>query len=230
MHTVLLIGSGRLSRHLQYWNSLHENPLSLLNWNRKNHSSNELTELLKKADAIWLAISDSALSDFFSANLAGFKKPVVHFSGAFHDERMISVHPLMSFPEELMENSVYARVHFAVTGASSLQSVLPGFKNAFSVLPAEQKAFYHALCVMTGNFPQLLWSETAKEFQNLKIPSRAVETYIQQITTNFIQLKQAALTGPLVRKDFSTIEKNLHSLQKSKLKKIYEAFTGVFTL
>lgn len=229
MHTVLLVGSGRLSRHLVYWNSLQKSPLKFHTWNRQSHTSEELQSFLKKADFVWLAISDSALVSFFEQNLSHIQIPVVHFSGALHDARMISAHPLMSFPEQLMNPEVYPKIHFALTGVSTLQQALPYFQNSFSLIDEKQKAFYHALCVVAGNFPQFLWSETLSEFERLQIPSVAVDAYIQQVATNFIQLKSKALTGPLIRQDTVTIEKNINSLEKSKLQKIYSAFAEVFT-
>lgn len=229
MHNVLLIGSGRLSQHLIYWNSLQRSPLQIQQWNRKSHTIEDLQSLFKKVDLIWLAISDSALVSFFEQHLSGLKVQVVHFSGALHDSRMISAHPLMSFPTELMQAAVYPQIHFALTGTTSLQQALPGFSNSFSLLDEKHKALYHALCVVAGNFPQLLWNESFQGFQNLEIPAAAVETYIKQITENFLQLKSKSLTGPLVRKDYITVEKNLAALENSKLKKIYEAFKGAFT-
>jgi hypothetical protein len=229
MQTALLIGSGRFARHLQYWVSLHKESVQLLNWNRKSNSIDELNEYLKKADFIWLAISDSSLLSFYEQHLTTTKAKCIHFSGAFHDERLVSAHPLMSFPDELMKKEVYPSIHFALTGVNSLTEALPHFLNSYSLLPPQDKAFYHALCVITGNFPQLLWSETLKEFEKIKIPHSAIEVYINQITANFIQLKQKSLTGPFIRKDFSTINKNLQALATSKLKLIYQKFVEVFT-
>lgn len=229
MHKVLLVGSGRLSHHLVYWNSLQKSPLQISNWNRKSHSLDQLKTEIHKADLIWLAISDSALIQFYEEHLSQVKIPVVHFSGALHDTRMISAHPLMSFPLELMSADVYSKIHFVLTGTKNLQQVLPGFINSFSLIDENQKAFYHSLCVVAGNFPQLLWNESLTEFKKLDIPSQAVESYIRQITQNFLLLKEKSLTGPLVRKDQITIERNLKSLENSKLKKIYDAFKGAFS-
>ncbi len=226
--SILLIGSGRLARHLKHWNSLLKTPNTLLTWNRS-----EPTDLLNKhlvcAQLIWLCVSDSAIIPFYEQHLTATKSSVVHFSGALNDARLISAHPLMSFPEPLFADPVYENIHFSVTGVINIDQVLPGFENSFSVLPAEHKAFYHALCVVSGNFPQLLWTETFSKFQDLQIPEKAFDTYIRQITENFIQLKQAALTGPLMRKDFSTIEKNQASLVGSNLENIYKTFAQTFT-
>ncbi len=229
MPKILLVGSGRLARHLNYWNSLSITPSEIQIWSRRQNSLDELYTWGQKADIVWLAISDSSLVHFYEEHFSSFRKPIVHFSGALDDARLISAHPLMSFPTELMPPEVYGQIHFVVTGTDTLKKILPGFQNSFSLLKAQNKAFYHALCVMAGNFPQLLWSEIFPSFEKLHIPDRAVETYIKQITINFIELRNNSLTGPLVRKDQITIEKNLTSLTNSKLKTIYQNFVEVFT-
>ena len=226
--TVLLVGNGRLAKHLKHWNQLVQLPNELLIWHRLQ-TQDQLKLHLQKASVVWLAISDSAIINFYNQHLSSFNKTVVHFSGALNDERLISAHPLMTFTNELFDKSIYQKIHFSLTGASALQKALPNFKNGFSQVQSDHKALYHALCVLTGNFPQLLWNETLKEFRNLNIPDSAVELYIQQVCANFIQQKEKALTGPLVRKDFKTIESNLESLStKTTLKNIYSSFNENF--
>ena len=226
--TVLLIGSGRLAKHLLHWNQLVQRANQILVWNRQQ-SQDLLKTYIQQSSSIWLAISDSAIVDFYNQHLSSANKTVVHFSGALHDERLFSAHPLMTFSNELFDNSVYEKIHFCITGVNNLQAALPGFTNSYSEVRFDDKSLYHALCVLTGNFPQLLWNETLKEFRNLNIPDSAVEIYIQQVAANFIQLKEKALTGPLVRKDLKTIDSNLQSLgAKPVLKNIYTTFNENF--
>lgn len=238
---TLLIGSGRLARHLRHWTQLNkvsnqsinlagsQKDSVLMTWNRS-----EPTELLKTqletSHIVWLAISDKAIVPFYEQYLKNTRAKVVHFSGALYDPRLIGAHPLMSFPENLLENEVYGRVHFAVDeSVENLQALLPGFDNSFFKIPADKKALYHALCVAAGNFPQLLWSLSLKEFRNLNVPDTAIELYLKQITESFISLKEKSFTGPLVRGDHETMEKNLLSLSKNtSLSEIYKTFAGVY--
>ena len=227
--SILLIGSGRLATHLAHWQSLQSHKLDLHTWNRQQ-PIRELHAFLERQPLVWLAISDSALTMFFEEHLARYNLKVVHFSGALHDPRMFSAHPLMSFTKKLFTDSFYQSIHFVITGVDRLDTAMPGFKNSFSVIPANQKAFYHALCVMAGNFPQLLWNEIFKEAANLKIPAVAFETYLKTITQNFIEQKGDALTGPIVRNDSITIQKNIEALeQNQKLQATYKTFAEEFT-
>lgn len=225
---VLLIGSGRLAKHLQHWHRLLKLPYSITTWSR-SESSTTLQAHLQTHRLVWLAISDSSLTQFYNEYLAGSGAQVVHFSGALNNERMISAHPLMSFSHDLYELQDYQKIYFCLTGAHSLSEILPGFQNAYGILPGDQKPLYHALCVLTGNVPQMLWSKTLENFRQLNIPDSAVEAYIQRTTANFVELKEKSVTGPIARKDVSTIEKNVQALTPFNfLKKIYIQFAEEF--
>lgn len=225
---VLLIGSGRLAKHLHHWHRLLKLPYSVTTWSR-NESLSTLQTHLQSHRLVWLAISDSSLAAFYSEHLSGAGARVVHFSGAFHDDRMVSAHPLMSFSHDLYQLEDYQKIYFSLTGISSLAEVLPGFENTFGALPAEQKPLYHALCVLSGNVPQMLWSKTLENFRQLHIPDSAVDAYIQKTTENFIELKEKSVTGPIARGDHSTIEKNTQALAPfTFLKKIYTQFAEEF--
>ena len=226
--TILLIGSGRLALHLKHWNNLLEKPNHLLFWDR-SQSSEKLAEYLKSAALVWLAISDKAIVPFFETLLAEAGVKVIHFSGALSDPRLCCAHPLMSFPLSLLPDDSYRQICFVVEAPSELSCAMPGFKNKFTVLSTENKSYYHALCVLAGNFPQLLWNEIAGKMQQLHLPPEGLDLYIKQITDNYINLKDLSLTGPIARRDFLTIDKNLDSLSESpKLKNIYSIFTKEF--
>ena len=227
-HSILLIGSGRLAKHLLHWNALLIKPNQIKTWNR-SEDPKVLKQFLDESTAVWLAISDSAISPFFEQHLIHYNGNVIHFSGALHDSRMKCAHPLMTFPNELMPDSTYQQIYFALTGASTLSEVLPGFTNSSFVLPEKEKPLYHALCVVAGNFPQLLWNEIDQKRNALKIPETAFNVYLQQSLNNFMKLKSSALTGPLVRNDLETIAKNTKALANTKLQSIYTAFVKEFS-
>lgn len=226
--TILLIGSGRLSKHLGHWFQLNKFPSSrILTWDR-HQDPHALNRYAAQATHIWLAISDSALVPFYEKYLAGHEARCVHFSGALHDDRLISAHPLMSFSDLLYTDEFYSQIHFALTGCETLSEALPGFQNPSFPLKAELKPLYHALCVVAGNFPQLLWNEVYKIADKQKIPTEAFDLYIQQITQNFLNLKSSSITGPLIRKDVSTVHKNIEALATSPLQSIYQSFSQEF--
>ncbi|OFZ28737.1 MAG: hypothetical protein A2622_06545 [Bdellovibrionales bacterium RIFCSPHIGHO2_01_FULL_40_29] len=226
--TILLIGSGRLAKHLQHWNSLLEKPNTLLTWDR-SQDPHALVKYLNQCHIVWLAIRDSAIIPFYETHLAGSDIPVVHFSGALTDRRLSWAHPLMSFPEGLLAQYVYHSISFAIGANTDLDQLLPGFKNSSFIVSDEHKPLYHALCVVAGNFPQLLWNEVDKSLAQLQIPDLAFQNYLSQVLQNFLTLKEKSLTGPLVRNDHLTINKNMASLNGTKLQTIYAAFVKEFS-
>lgn len=230
--TILLVGSGRLAKHLQLWNSTLSAPHQLLHWDR-SLPIELLQQHFIRSQIVWLAITDSAIVKFYEENFAKISTlnhsvKFVHFSGALHHPLLIAAHPLMTFAAELYDKKIYGQIHFILTGCQNIQEALPNFNNSFSLLEADDKAFYHALCVIAGNFPQMLWSEVSAQFNQLNIPPEALSVYIQQVTNNFIQHNSNALTGPFARKDLSTLHQNLNSLKHSPLQKIYQSFLDVF--
>lgn len=226
--TILLVGSGRLALHLQHWNTLIPKPNKIISWNR-SQTVEALQQLILEADLVWLAISDSSLVSFYEKYFLESGKKIIHFSGALYDPRMSSAHPMMSFPNSVLPDATYQVIGFAIQGADNLQELMPGFSNSFFQVSAVDKPFYHALCVIAGNFPQILWNEVAKQLPDLKIPESSYHTYISQVLNNYLALKEKSLTGPLVRQDEITLQKNEDALiDHPQLQNIYQAFTKEF--
>ncbi|UOF00724.1 DUF2520 domain-containing protein [Bdellovibrio reynosensis] len=219
--SYLLIGSGRVARHLGHY--LHLSNINYQSWDR-SQDPHALGRKVAGASHVLLAISDSAIEGFYRQRLAGHDITVVQFSGAHHFEGMISAHPLMTFGPELYDLSFYKKIHFTLTGADHLNKALPGFENPFSVIEASEKALYHAYCVLGGNFTTLLAAKMLSGFAELKIPAEAAEVYLQKVLTNTLAAPDKALTGPLVRKDAATVEANLTALKNDPYQEVYKAF------
>lgn len=209
--SFLLIGSGRLAQHLRFYFSQLNAPL--LFWSR-NQSEVELKNLLSKQPTVLLAISDQALSSFYLNHLKPAGIRTLHFSGALHLEDTVCCHPLMTFGPDLYELETYKSIHFALTGIQKIQDIFSFLPNPSFVLKAEDKALYHALCVLSAAGAQSIWMQTLNSFKRLGLPPEALKPYVKQIGLNFSKSGQAALTGPWIRRDFLTIEKNKQALQE----------------
>jgi predicted short-subunit dehydrogenase-like oxidoreductase (DUF2520 family) len=223
--SYLLIGSGRVARHLAHYFQLSN--ITYESWDR-SQDPHALARKVSKATHVLVAISDSALEGFFRQHVAGHDVTAVHFSGALNIEGMIAAHPLMTFGADLYDLKSYQQIHFTLTGASELRGALPGLQNPFSILPAEQKALYHAFCVVGGNFVSLLMGEMFRGLGELHIPADAGKVYLEKVFENTFKNPQSAPTGPLIRKDVPTVQKNLQALEATNLKPLYEAFVKTY--
>lgn len=220
--SYLIIGSGRLATHLSHYFKLLN--VEALQWNR-SQSTEGLKEFLSLKPTVILAISDSALENFFQEHLFGMNLTVVHCSGAFHSDHMVSCHPLMTFGPALYDLDSYKKIFFAVTGIESLQQLFPFLSNSSFVLNAKDKPLYHALCVLSAAGAQKIWIESEKFLSGMGVPYGAMKPYLKQITENYLSNGSSALTGPWVRGDEKTIQKNLDALSQTtsdSLFKIYD--------
>ena len=88
----------------------------------------------------------------------------------------------------------------------TFSDLLPGFPNPNFPLEASKRSYYHALCVMTGNFPYILWCKAQKEFsEKFNLPGDILVPLIQKTLKNCFLKGIQELTGPLSRGD----EKNI---------------------
>lgn len=229
--TYAIIGNGRVARHFAHYLNLLKIPF--LQWSRSIHSEKDLQNIVSNASHILLLISDNAIETFIYEHLYSCslkQKVLIHFSGSLVTPLALSVHPLMTFSSELYDLSVYKTIPFIYEENSSpFSDLFPQLSNPNYPLSPSLKPLYHTLCVMSNNFTTLLWQKFYQELsQTLNLPINAIHPFIQQTFHNLLQSPQTALTGPLVRKDESTISSNLKTLENDPFRNIYKAFLETY--
>jgi len=235
-----LIGAGRVAKHFTHF--LKAKGFDVLNWSRCNNpqfnslkitdsqSAEERLDILaEQTSHILLAINDDAIQ--FFADKYSHDHSVIHFSGSFHCENSIGIHPLMTFGPELYENSFYDQIPFIIDQQITLSDILPGLNNPFFSIDASKKNLYHCLCSMSGNFTQLLLNNTMGKLQDeFNLPPEALALYLKQVINNSIDNPGNSLTGPLTRSDKGTINRHKMALKGSPELDLYEAFEKYYKL
>ena len=223
----LIIGRGRLARHLTHYFSLLQ--FSYRVWHR-GMSIQLLQQHLHESTHVLLAIRDDAIDAFYQDHLQHIHIIPVHFSGSTVNKVIYGAHPLMTFHDKLYDLARYQSIPFIVDDhAPDFSSLLPGLPNIHVRLSSEKKAKYHALCVLSGNFSCILWQKLFDTFSNeFNIPSSFAHPYLMQQIQNLLLHPQSALTGPLVRQDHSTIENNLKALEGDPFQLIYKSFVDCY--
>lgn len=224
----LLIGSGRLARHLSFYFK-HLN-LNFDTSSRRDHSPSELNNKIKGSDVVLLAISDGGISSFYDSQSENAAEKIwVHFSGALHHPEILGFHPLMSFGSDLYDPKTYLSIPFiSEMEQKSFEQVFPELPNPHFKISKEKKALYHAYCVMGGNFTQLLWWMVEEAFEKeLGLPAASLHSIKSQVFSNTLKDSKSALTGPLVRGDSETIEKNILALEGN-TPALYREFVNVY--
>lgn len=233
--SYLLIGSGRVARHLAHYFTLESIPFAT--WSRTpaappsmGHVIHDLRDNV--ATHILLAVSDPAIEGFLEQNSCFKDRICVHFSGALTIKGAQGTHPLMTFGTQLYSREIYREIPFVVErGARTFHELLPGLSNPFYTIAAEQKTLYHALCVLSGNFSVLLWEKAFHDFsERLGLPKEVLLPYLRQTTANLIEagVGQSVLSGPLVRRDHATVDRHLAALSGDPFQNVYRAMVEAY--
>ena len=229
----ILIGKGKLARHLHHYFHLVESPHKHFD-DARDLNEPDLYRKIREVNSIWILTSDQSIesvshelkSRMIEEDINPDAYTWIHSSAATSISGMHTFHPLMTFAEELYTLEQYKEVPFAIISEKTeeVRTKFP-LPNPTFTIPDEQRAFYHASAVMMSNLPILLWSLTSRETQKkLSLDPSIFHPILKQTLGNFIHSGESALTGPIARKDHATIEKNLIAITNTPLFKIYEAF------
>ena len=226
--SYLLIGSGRVAKHFQGYLKGLSIPFQV--WSRQQNSLQELILFSKNGSPILLLISDSAIAEFIERHSFLKGKRLVHFSGCLSVAGTSSAHPLMTFAPEPYDLETYQKIPFVISELGpDFSQLLPGLPNTAYRISEQLRTYYHALCVLSGNFTTLLWQKCFMELEaRFQIPREAAYPYLKQMMQNLLKSSPLALTGPLARGDQATIAANLQALENDAFQQVYQAFVEAY--
>lgn len=219
-----IIGDGRMASHFAAYLQLSKIPFK--QWSRRDHSKVDPVDYLKGSRAVFLLIKDDAISGFVEDHPGLKKMNPIHFSGSLYLQEIPSIHPLMTFSKELYSLEKYRSIPFIYEkGKTSLKDVLPELPNPSQPMDFRKKSLYHSLCVMSGNFTTMLWQKAFTDFRDkLDLDAELLIPYMDQTVENLKTNWVDALTGPLARKDRTTIERNMNALSGDLYREVYRSF------
>lgn len=229
----LLVGNGKVSRHFaKYFSDLN---LSFETWQTPRAISSDFFKNFR-ATHVWILVSDRAIESVAAsirAGLApGLNPQMLHASGATVVSGVLGAHPLMTFGQALYDEEAYRRIPFVVENPLNgevTSSLLGGLPNAAVFLDPKNRALYHSLVSVAGNFPALLWTEVFERFEcELGLPHEILAPFLFQTLTNVLESGEAALTGPLIRGDLPTVKNHRAALAGTALSPLYGAFEDFF--
>jgi len=232
-----ILGGGRLARHFSHYFQLLKishscwvrDDLSQFNSLDLPDTEERLKATVDGVECVLLLVSDTGIGSLLKQYPFLREKRLIHCSGALSFAGVAGAHPLMTFADSLYDLQTYQSVPFVLESGWEFSDLFPGLANPNFSVSVEDKALYHAMCVMAGNFAQLLWKAVSDRFEHqFKLPAETLFPYLGQLAPNFIQAPDSALTGPLVRNDVQTIERNLNSLSGDSLQGLYRAFIECF--
>lgn len=238
-YSTSLIGIGALgSRFLHFLKSSKNFELkqiiSTKNYSEftipQNVSVNYSIEKISQVEVVFLCLPDSLIFETLEKieKLKIEKLTVVCFSGSLTPNQKLNfsygfLHPVNSFPEKSTSHNDLKKIFWNLLGdsqfseiAKSVVSELEG--QIFELKSENSKPLYHTSCVLASNLVTSLLTTAeeslSKALQNPKQAKTILHILVKSSVENyFLTEKEKALSGPVKRKDFETVEKNLNSLK-----------------
>lgn len=226
----LVIGSGRLAHHLQFFYQCYG--IESLSWSRQQYGDltteqgrSQLTHLVEESSCALIAISDAQLAAFIQSASFPLNYPFAHCSGALHLEGVQGFHPLMTFSWDLYASEIYKKIPWICADEESYKNRSLFFSDIpmslHKIYPA-QKLLYHSLCSLLVATINLPWTESFKIFeQELSLPKEVLFPIFDRIVQNVKEVGRDGLTGPIARNDTHLLAKQLKALETVHLDGIY---------
>lgn len=189
-----------------------------------------IENLDSKIEVVFLCLPDSLIFETLEKieKLKIEKLTVVCFSGSLTPNQKLNfsygfLHPVNSFPEKNTSHNDLKKIFWNLLGdsqfseiAKSVVSELEG--QIFELKSENSKPLYHTSCVLASNLVTSLLTTAeeslSKALQNPKQAKTILHILVKSSVENyFLTEKEKALSGPVKRKDFETVEKNLNSLK-----------------
>jgi hypothetical protein len=226
---IVLFGAGRLGRSLAPYFRFLGCETTLIDRRAAATDRGEVIALIGEADIVAAALPDDSLAPWHDAwkETIG-ARPAVHFSGTARVPGMIAYHPLYSFSGAEVQPAVMRTIIIArERGDPPFSSHIPTLPNPEIEIAAQDRARYHALAVLAGNFPAFVWNMTAAAYREQfpELPADALATYFTGLVDRFREDPVNSFTGPVARRDAGTVQANLAALKHApKLEALYLAF------
>ncbi len=147
------------------------------------------------------------------------------FSDVNNSVGLVSLHPNISFADEVLDDSWYDFVYFGLTASDekSYDFIVRNFNiNSSNILKVADidKAKYHAAAVLSSNLIMPILNSAVHVYKSIGIDDEFARKLTSSLAVSACQnLKHGAvkdvITGPLARKDYKTVEKHLLNLNGS---------------
>lgn len=179
----------------------------------------DLTTAAAGVDLLVLAVPDPVIAEVAAAITPDPTTVVAHLAGALGLEvlaahpRRAALHPLVALPDAAQgAANLRAGAWFAVAGDALVEQAVAALGGHPFTVADEDRTRYHAAAVIASNHLVALLGQV----QRVAPPGVPLEAYLDLVrgtVENVARLgPAAALTGPVARGDWATVERHLAAL------------------
>lgn len=192
----------------------------------------QLEEIIEESDTLFLTVPDGSIREVYSemsqSDIEG--KCLVHCSGAMSSmifsgigqkgARGCSVHPICAVSDKLTGYQDLSKAYFTIEGkdVADVEELIRSCGNVVEAISAEDKVKYHAAAVYASNLVAGLYDLAAGLLKDCGLSEsfagHALQPLFMGNAENVVSVGAVrALTGPVERADFTTVEKHLEALE-----------------
>lgn len=181
------------------------------------------------ADLIVLAVPDSAVAEVAGSLPVRDDVVVAHLAGALGLDvlaphpRRASIHPLRSIPTTSTD---LTGAWWAVSGDPLGREVVAALDGGLVEVDESARVAYHAAAVMASNHLVALLGAVERVAATAGVPLDAFFDLVRGTVDNVAALgPAAALTGPVARGDWATVDRHLAALPDDATRALYDALS-----
>jgi len=246
--TIGIIGAGNVGTSLAI--SISEKKFNIL-FNSSHYDKEvkniknikQLNKFISFSDIIFIAKKDKDIKKtrdlLLKYNLKN--KIIFHLSGVYSSEiikdlkkrgaKIGSSHPVISIPEKFTDLSKI-KFYLGFDGDKQAKAELEQVFNNFNVkifeIKASQKPFYHLAITLLCNYPFFIMKTGQYILTSLNLNIN-FDDFKSTVTKNSLEnyLKSDKISGPLMRKDYKTINREIAKIKDKDLKVILKNIIDV---
>lgn len=197
--------------------------------------STDNADAARAAELIFLCVPDDqitlACEGLAAADVVGARKVVVHLSGSLGSSALISArekgadvlafHPIQTFSQPSGDR--FRGIYFGMAGTDRACALGAELAEALGstaiVVPEDRRAAYHCALAIACNYVVGLIDVARRILADLGFGEGALPALLPLLEGTLCNLREAglpqALTGPISRGDYGTIERHLCTLRES---------------
>ena len=229
MARMLIIGAGRagsaLARALREVDHDVEGPVG---------RGYDLSAIDEDVDTVVIATSDDAIASVAARIPPRPERLVVHLSGSLGVDvlsphpRRASLHPLVPLPTtDLGAQRLLGGITFAVAGDPQVQSIVNALNGKVLDVADEDRVRYHAAACVAANHVVALMGHVERIAASAGLPLEAFLDLTRSAVDDVARFgPRNALTGPVSRGDWATLDRHVESLDPSE-RASYRAGVGL---